>query len=138
MIGTIRKDVHWTPTMCPPILVPLIPWPLQGANHIDEVWLKDVEAVLSPLWHLDIIGPGLKWNCADGFQRHYHPLLAAWVGEYLEQVMVAHVSYASFPMCEIPHGVPIGHSTRRPLQYSRTSIFTQSYWRTPISMLCTL
>jgi hypothetical protein len=28
-----------------------------------------------------------------------------------EQVMVAEVSYGLFPMCEIPKGVMMGHST---------------------------
>jgi hypothetical protein len=41
--------------------------------------------------------------------------LAAWVGDYPEQVMVAQVSYGSYPMWEIPKGVLMGHSTFRPL-----------------------
>jgi len=75
--------------------------------------------VLSQLRHLDITGPGLKWDCADGFQRQCYPLLAAWVGDYPEQVMVAQVSYGSSPMCEIPKGALMGHSTFRPLDNSR-------------------
>jgi hypothetical protein len=70
--------------------------------------------VLSQLRHHDITGPSLKWDCADGFQQHCYPLLAAWVGDYPEQVMVAQVSYGSCPMCEIPKGAPMGHSTFRP------------------------
>jgi hypothetical protein len=45
--------------------------------------------------------------------------LAAWVGDYLEQVMVAQVSYGSCLMCEIPKGAPMGHSPFRPLNNSR-------------------
>jgi hypothetical protein len=45
--------------------------------------------------------------------------LAAWVGDYPEQVMIAPVSYGSCPMCEIPKGAPMGHSTFRPLDNSR-------------------
>ena len=67
--------------------------------------------MLSHLRHLDITGPGLKWDCADGFQRQCYPRLAAWVGDHPEQVMVAEVSYGSCPMCEIPKGTPMGHST---------------------------
>jgi hypothetical protein len=70
--------------------------------------------VLSQLQHLDFAGPGLKWDYADGFQRQCYPLLAAWVRDYLEQVMIAQVSYDSGPMCEIPTGVPMGHSTFLP------------------------
>ena len=47
------------------------------------------------------------------------PSLAAWVGDYPEQVMMAQVSYGSCPMCEIPKDAPMGHSTFRPLDNSR-------------------
>jgi hypothetical protein len=45
--------------------------------------------------------------------------LAAWVGDYLEQVMVAQVSYGLCPMCEIPNSALMGHSTFQPLNNSR-------------------
>jgi len=75
--------------------------------------------VLSQLRHLDIACPGLKWECADGFQQHGHPLLAAWVSDNPEQVMVAQVSYGSYPIWEILKGAPMGHSSFRPLDNSR-------------------
>jgi len=75
--------------------------------------------VLSQLRHLDITGPSLEWHCADGFQQQCYPLLAAWVRDYPEQVMVAQVFYGSYPMCEIPKGAPMGHSSFRPLDISR-------------------
>jgi len=75
--------------------------------------------VLSELRHLDITGLGLKWDCADGFQRQCYPLLAARVRDYPEQVMIAQVSYTSCPMCEILKGAPMGHSTFRHLDNSR-------------------
>jgi hypothetical protein len=68
--------------------------------------------------HLDITGPCLKWDCADGFQGQCYGLLAAWVGDYLEQVIVAEVSYGSCLTCKLPNGVPMGHSTFRPLDNS--------------------
>jgi len=71
--------------------------------------------VLSPLRNLDITGPGLNWDCADGFQRQCYPLLAAWVGDYPEPVMLAQVSSGSCPMCEIPKDAPMGHPAFRPL-----------------------
>jgi len=87
----------------------LIRCPPKGAKNIEEVWHSAVGTVLSLLRHLDITGPGLKWDCADEFQRQCYPLLAAWVGDYLEQVMVAQVSYGSCPISEIPKGAPMGH-----------------------------
>jgi hypothetical protein len=45
--------------------------------------------------------------------------LAAWSRDYPEKVMVAQVSYGSCPMCEIPKGAPMGHSTFQSLDNSR-------------------
>ena len=68
-IGNIRKDICRTPQKRGWILVGLIPCPSKGAEDTDEAWHSAVGTVLSPLWNLDITGPGLKWDCADGFQR---------------------------------------------------------------------
>jgi len=51
------------------ILIRLILCPPQGAKNIDEAWHTAVGTVLSQLRHHDITGPGLKWDCVDGFQR---------------------------------------------------------------------
>jgi hypothetical protein len=91
----------------------------KGAKNIDDACHSAVGTVLSQLRHLDITGPGLKWDCADGFRQQCCPLLAAWVGDYPEQVMVTEVSYGSYPMCEIPKVTPMGHYTFRPLDNSR-------------------
>ena len=110
-ICDLRKDIRRTPTKCAWILVGLIPCPAKGARNTDEAWHSAVGTLLSPLQNLDITGPGLKWDCADGFQRQCYPLLAAWVGDHPEQLMVAEVSYGSCPMCEMPKGAPMGYST---------------------------
>jgi len=118
-IGNIRNDICCTPKKHRWILVGLIPCPPKGAKNIDEAWHSAVWTVLSHLRHLDITGPGLKWDCADGFQRQCYPLLAALVGDYPEQVMIAQVSYGSCLMCEIPKCPPMGHSAFRPVDNSR-------------------
>jgi len=92
-VGNIRKDIRCTcknsawictgPNSCPP----------KRAKYMDKALHNAVWTVLSQLCHLDITGPGLKWDSADGFQRQWYPLLAAWVGDYPEQVMVAEVTY---------------------------------------------
>ena len=69
----------------------LIPCHPEGAKMFDTVWHSAVGAVLSQLWHLEFFGTGLKWDCADGFQGQGYPLVAAWVGDDLEQDMVAHI-----------------------------------------------
>jgi len=115
----IWKDICRTSKKRAWILLGLIPCPPKDAKKIDQAWHSAVGTVLSQLRHLDITGPGLKWDCAERFQRQWYPLLAACIGDYLEQVMVAEVSYGSCSMCEIPKGVPMGHSTFRPLNNSR-------------------
>ena len=68
-IGNIRNDIRRTRKKRAWILVGLIPCPSKGAKTIDEAWHSAVGTVLSQLRHLDITGPGLKWDCANGFQR---------------------------------------------------------------------
>ena len=109
-IANIREVIRQTPIKRSWILTGLIPCPPNSAKNIDEVWHSVVGTVLSQVTHLDIIRPGLKWDCADGFQRQCYPLLAAWIGDYPEQVMVAVDSYRLYPICEIPKGAPMGHS----------------------------
>jgi hypothetical protein len=93
------------------ILVGLIPCTPNGAKNIDEAWHFAVGTVLSQLRHLDITGPGSKWDWTDGFGRQCYPLMASWAVDNPEQVMITQVSYASCPMCENPEGAPMGHST---------------------------
>jgi hypothetical protein len=68
-IGNIQNTIRCTPTMRPWILLRVIPCPPKGAKNIDEAWHSAVGTVQSQLRHLHITGPGLKWDCADGFQR---------------------------------------------------------------------
>jgi len=91
-IGNIPNDICRTPQSHPWILVVLIPYPLNGATNTDKAWDSAVWTVQSPLRNLDITGPGLKWDCAAGFQRQCYPLLAAWVGDYADKVIVAQFS----------------------------------------------
>ena len=119
MIDTIRKDIHCSTKTHAWILDGLIPCPPKDAKNIDEACDSAFGTVLSQPRNLEITGPGLKWDCADGFQRQCYPVLGAWVGDYPEQVMIAQFSYGSGPMCEIPKGVSMGHSAFRPLDNSR-------------------
>jgi len=139
-IGNIQNDICSTPKKHPWILIGLIPCPAKGAKNIDEAWHSVVRTVLSQLRHLDIAGPGVKWDSADGFQRQRYLRLAAWVGDYLERVIVAQVSYGSCLMSEHPEGAPMGHSTFRPLDNSRDqhSIYSELLEDNNIDALHTL
>jgi hypothetical protein len=110
-IGNIQTDIRWTRKKRLWILVGRIPCLPKSAKNTYEACHSVVGTVLSLLRTLDITGPGLKWNCADGFQRQCYPLLAAWVGDYPQHVLIAQVSYGSYPMCVILKGAPMGHST---------------------------
>jgi hypothetical protein len=109
--GNISNEIGHTPKQRAWIIVRLMPCPRRGARNIDDAWHSAVETVLSQLRYLDITGPGLKWDCAEGFQRQCYPLMAVWVRDYPEQVMIAQVSYCSCPMRAIPKRAPIGHSS---------------------------
>jgi hypothetical protein len=100
-IGNIQKDLRWTRKKHTWILVGRIPCLPNSAKNTYEACHSEVGTVLSLLRTLDITGPGLKCNCADGFQRQCYPLLAAWVGDYPQHVLIAQVSYGSYPMCVI-------------------------------------
>jgi len=93
------------------ILIALISCPLKGANNNDEAWPSAVGSLVSSFQNLDVTGPDFKWNCADRFNRKSFPLVAVWIGDYREQVMVAQVSYCSCLMWEILKGAPMGHSS---------------------------
>jgi len=88
-IGNIQKDIHQTSKKLAWILVGLIPCPPKSANINDEARHNVVGTVLSLLRHRDIAGLGLKWEYAAGLQRQCYTLLATWVGDYQEQVIIS-------------------------------------------------
>jgi hypothetical protein len=69
-IGNIRTETRLTPKHRAWILAGLIPCPPKSAKNIDEASHSAPGTMLSPLNHLDLTGPGFKWDCADEFQRH--------------------------------------------------------------------
>jgi len=117
MIGNVQKNMYRTPKQCAMTVVGLISCPPKRGKNTDEAWHSAVGTALSPLLNFDNTGPGMQWDFADGLQRQWYPPLAACVGDYLEQVMVAQVSYGLYRMLEIPTGVPIGRSTVWPVEH---------------------
>jgi hypothetical protein len=118
-LGNIRKYICRSPQMHACILVGLIPCPLTAAQKFVAAWPSAVGTVLFQLRHFDLTGRGMKWDCADGFQRQSYPLLAPWDRDHLEEVIIAQVSYGSYPMCHIPKDAPMWHSTFRLLDNLR-------------------
>jgi hypothetical protein len=139
MIGNIQNIIRWTHKKRGYIRVGLILCPAKGTKNIVEAWRNAVGTVLSQCRHLEITGPGLKWDCADGFKRQCYPPLASWVRDCLQPVIVAQVSYGSYPMCEIPNGALMGHSAFRPLNHLRDRhIFSELLEDNDIDALRTL
>jgi hypothetical protein len=81
-IDSIGKHIHRTPKQRAWLLIRLIQCSPKGPKNIGEAWHNGVGTVLSQLRHYDITGPGLKWDCGDGFQQQCYPLLASWVRDY--------------------------------------------------------
>jgi len=117
--GNIRKDFRQTPKKCAWILVGLFPHRPKGFQNTDEAWHSAVVTALSTLQNVDISSFGLKYNSADGFQRQCYPLLAAWVGDHPEHIMIAEISHCTCLKCGIPECVRMGHSACRALNNSR-------------------
>ena len=67
MIGNILNDIRQTSEKCSWIHVALTAGPLRGDKNIDEALHSAVRTVLSQQRHVEIAGPGLKWDCADVF-----------------------------------------------------------------------
>jgi len=138
MIWNITTDIPCASKKCTWFLIGLIPCPMKGSRMTDKAWYSVVGTVLSPLQNLGRTGAGLKWNCADGFQRQWYPLFVAWFGDYPEHVLIAQVSYASCPMYEFLNSVLMGnrlfdHSTTEEIR-----MFTQIFLTKPTLKLCTL
>jgi len=108
------------------------------SQNANEAWHSMVRTVLSPLRNLDITGPSLKGNCADGFHTQCYPILAAWVGDYPEQVMVALVPDGSCLICEMPKCALMGNSSFDHSITQDISMLSQSFWTNIISMFRTL
>jgi hypothetical protein len=118
-IGNICINIWLTPKQHTLTLIACSPGSPNGAKNTEKGWHSTLGTVQSPLQNLDITGPGLKWNCTHGIQRHCFPLLAAWVGNYPEYLINAPASYDSCPVCNIPTGAPMGHSTCQAIDNSR-------------------
>src|SRR5262249_49814831 len=55
---------------------------------------------------------GLRISCSDGNTRNCYPVLAAWIADYQEHVIIARLQSGHCPRCEIPvpetgHEMPI-------------------------------
>jgi len=101
-IGNIQKDICHTLKVRTWLNIRLIPYLGKGAKKFDKGWHNLVGTVLTQLMHLDTTGPGLKWDCPDGFRLQCYLLRATWVRNNQDQVMFAQVLYGLCTTSEIP------------------------------------
>ncbi|KAM6495003.1 hypothetical protein JOM56_009626 [Amanita muscaria] len=124
-IGNLPKAVRRKPSQRGQILLAYLPTSkLTGvSNHasqrrmVGNLFHCCLRRLLSPLDHAGI--EGMIMTDGDGITRRGHPILAVYIGDYPEQVMVTCVKTGECPKCNIARG-DIGdlqvHATARDLK----------------------
>jgi len=109
-IGNISKDFRPQGSKRAWVLVALLPIPQKNPkdSEIHRSWHEAIERILEPIAELDIAGPGYEWDCADGKVRRCYLILAAWIADYQEHVILARIINGLCPICEIPQ-TEMGH-----------------------------
>ena len=107
-IGNIRKDVRRKPSRHAQMLIGYIP--TSWLEHITNAAAR--RRALANLFHgcmREIVAPitsygetGIPMMSGDGVWRRCHPLLAAFVGDYPEQVLVTCTYSGRCPKCTVP------------------------------------
>ena len=107
-IGNIRKDVRRKPSRHAQMLIGYIP--TTRLEHIRNAAAR--RRALANLFHgcmREIVAPiasygetGIPMMSGDGVWRRCHPLLAAFVGDYPEQVLVTCTYSGRCPKCTVP------------------------------------
>jgi hypothetical protein len=108
-IGNIRKDVRRKPSRHAQLLVGYIP--TARLEHVKNQAAR--RRALANLFHSCmhvIVAPitfygetGVAMMSGDGVWRRCHPILAAFVGDYPEQVLVTCTYSGRCPKCTVPH-----------------------------------
>ena len=107
-IGNIPKDIRWKPSCHAHILLGYLP--TTKLEHITNKASR--HQTLANLFHAcmsQIVEPlktagndGLPMASGDGVVRRTHPILAVYVGDYPEQLLVTGVKNGECPSCLIP------------------------------------
>ncbi|THH31606.1 hypothetical protein EUX98_g2563, partial [Antrodiella citrinella] len=107
-IGNLPKDIRRKPSQQGQILLAYLP--TTSLPHIKNkaarrrtvanLYHACMRKILSPI--KDPGSTGVQMASGDGVVRRCHPIFAAHVGDYLEQVLVTGVKYGECPCCEVP------------------------------------
>ena len=111
-LGNINKDIRRQSSKRAWVLVALLPVPPKkpGSGEIHMTWHTAINKVLEPIKDVDLDGPGYSWDCADGQVRRCYPIVAAWIADYMEYVVLARLIGGFCPVCEIPKDA-MGHES---------------------------
>lgn len=120
-IGNIRKDVRRKPSRHAQILVGYIP--TTRLEHVKNLAAR--RRALANMFHScmrAIVAPltsygetGVAMMSGDSVWRRCHPILAAYIGDYPEQVLVTCTYSGRCPKCTVPMD-QLGDFTRFPLR----------------------
>ena len=108
-IGNIPKEIRRKPSRHAMILIGYIPM-----TKLESIGNKAARRrALTNLFHFcmqTLLGPiaslyesGLPIMSGDGIWHRCHPILANFIGDYPEQVLVTCTYYGECPKCEVPH-----------------------------------
>jgi len=111
-LGNIKKEIRRESSKRAWVLVALLPVPPKHpeSGEIHMTWHTAISKVLEPIKDVDLDGPGYSWDCADGKVRRCYPIVAAWIADYMEYVVLARLISGFCPVCEIPKDA-MGHES---------------------------
>ena len=111
-LGNIKKEIRRQSSKRAWVLVALLPIPPKHpeSGEIHTTWHTAIEKVLEPIKFVDLSGPGYSWNCCDGQVRRCYPVVAAWIADYMEYVVLGRLISGFCPVCEIPKDA-MGHES---------------------------
>ncbi|KAI0070284.1 hypothetical protein K474DRAFT_1743338 [Panus rudis PR-1116 ss-1] len=121
-IGNLPKEIRRKPSQRGQVLLGYLP--TTKLDHITNASARrrmlanlfhaSMREVLSPLKQAGEDGVGMMRG--DGLVFRCHPIFAAYVGDYLEQLLVAGVKYGECPICQAPREKMCDPETRYPFR----------------------
>ena len=125
-IGNISKELRREKCKRAWILAAMLPIPSKdpGDGKIQDSWHDAIDIVLRPLKTVDVTGAGYEWDCSDGKRRRCYPVLAAWIADYPEHLLITKVRNGAYPMCEISKP-EMGHETGPKIGKKRDAVHYQ-------------
>ncbi|KAI0072677.1 hypothetical protein K474DRAFT_1686544 [Panus rudis PR-1116 ss-1] len=107
-IGNLPKEIRRKPSQRGQVLLGYLP--TTKLDHITNASAR--RRMLANLFHAsmrEVLSPlkqagedGVEMMRGDGLVFRCHPIFAAYVGDYLEQLLVAGVKYGECPICQAP------------------------------------